>query len=37
MFDEKLYDFEYYDERDHAWENNDTVQMDIYIPVKKKS
>lgn len=35
-FDESRYDFEYYDERDHAWENNDTAQMDIYIPVKKR-
>lgn len=32
-FDEKRYDFEFYDERDHAWENNNKVQMDIYIPI----
>ncbi len=35
-FDETRYDFEYYDERDHAWENNDTNQMDIYVPIKKR-
>ena len=35
-FDEKRYDFEYYDERDHSWQNNDMAQMDIYIPVKKR-
>jgi AraC family transcriptional regulator len=36
-FDEKRYDFEYYDERDHAWENNDMHQMDIYIPIRKRN
>jgi AraC family transcriptional regulator len=35
-FDEKRYDFEYYDERDHAWENNGMHQMDIYIPIQKR-
>jgi len=35
-FDEIRYDFEYYDERDHSWQNNDMVQMDIYIPVHKR-
>ena len=35
-FDEKRYDFEYYDERDHSWENNDTAQMDIYIPISNR-
>ncbi|MFA5310006.1 MAG: effector binding domain-containing protein [Dehalococcoidales bacterium] len=34
-FDEKRYDFEYYDERDHPWENKGMAQMDIYIPLKK--
>jgi AraC family transcriptional regulator len=34
--DETRYDFEYYDERDHAWEHDNKVQMDIYIPVIKK-
>ena len=32
-FDESRYDFEYYDERDHSWENNGKAQIDIYIPV----
>ena len=32
-FDEKRYDFEYYDERDHVWENNGKAQIDIYVPV----
>jgi AraC family transcriptional regulator len=36
-FDEKRYDFEYYDERDHPWNNNGMVQMDIYIPINKLS
>jgi AraC family transcriptional regulator len=36
QFDEKRYDFEYYDLRDHAWENNGMEQMDIFIPVKKR-
>lgn len=36
VFDEKRNDFEYYDERDHAWENNGMVQMEIYIPIKKR-
>jgi AraC family transcriptional regulator len=35
-FDEKRYDFEYYDERDHSWENDDMAQMEIYIPVQKR-
>lgn len=34
-FDETRYDFEYYDERDHSWQNNDMAQMDIYIPIQK--
>ena len=34
-FDETRNDFEYYDIRDHYWENNDMAQMDIYIPVQK--
>lgn len=33
-FDEKRYDFEYYDERDH--DKNGQYQMDIYIPIKKR-
>jgi len=35
-FDETRYDFEYYDERDHSWQNNDMAQMDIYIPIQKR-
>ena len=35
-FDEKRYDFEYYDLRDHSWENNGMEQMDIYIPIQKR-
>jgi AraC family transcriptional regulator len=35
-FDEKRYDFEYYDLRDHAWENNGMTQMDIFIPIQKR-
>ena len=35
-FDDKRCDFEYYDERDHYWQNNDMAQMDIYIPVRKR-
>jgi len=35
-FDEKRHDFEYYDVRDHSWENNGMAQMDIYIPVQKR-
>jgi len=35
-FDENRYDFEYYDERDHSWQNNDMAQMDIYIPIQKR-
>jgi AraC family transcriptional regulator len=34
-FDEKRRDYEYYDLRDHAWENNGMEQMDIYIPILK--
>ena len=36
-FDDARMDFEYYDQRDHAWEHDNMVQMDICIPVKKKS
>jgi AraC family transcriptional regulator len=36
-FDETRYDFEYYDERDHSWQNNDMAQMDIYIPIQKSN
>ena len=36
-FDEKRYDFEYYDERDHLSHNNGMLQMDIYIPVISSS
>ena len=41
-FDETRYDFEYYDERDHNYNEkdplytNDVVQMDIYIPIQKR-
>lgn len=35
-FDEERYDFEYYDERDHPWEHDNKVQMDIYIPIRKR-
>ncbi len=35
-FDEGRYDFEYYDKRDHSWENGGKVQMDICIPVRKR-
>lgn len=35
-FDEERYDFEYYDERDHAWEHNGMAQMDICIPICKR-
>jgi AraC family transcriptional regulator len=35
-YDEKRYDYEYYDERDHADYNNGMEQIDIYIPVKKR-
>ena len=35
-FDEKRHDFEYYDKRDHDWENNGMAQMDIYIPIQKR-
>jgi AraC family transcriptional regulator len=34
-FDEKRYDFEYYDERDHVSYNSGMVQIDIYIPIRK--
>lgn len=34
--DEARYDFEYYDERDHAWERDNMIQMDVYIPISKK-
>lgn len=36
MIDETRYDYEYYDERDHASENNNLIQMDIVIPIMKK-
>jgi AraC family transcriptional regulator len=36
QFDEKRYDFEYYDLRDHAWENNGMQQIDIYVPIQKR-
>ncbi|MHB8104248.1 MAG: AraC family transcriptional regulator [Dehalococcoidales bacterium] len=36
VFDEKRYDFEYYDLRDHPWENNGMSQMDIFIPIQKR-
>ena len=35
-FDETRYDFEYYDERDHYWQNNDMAQIDIYIQIRKR-
>jgi AraC family transcriptional regulator len=35
-FDEERFDFEYYDERDHAWERDNMVQMDIYIPIQPR-
>jgi AraC family transcriptional regulator len=35
-FDEKRSDFEYYDLRDHPWENNGMEQMEIYIPIQKR-
>lgn len=35
-FDETRSDFEYYDERDHSWQNNDMAQMEIYIPIQKR-
>lgn len=35
-YDESRKDFEYYDQRDHAWEHDNMVQMDIYIPVCKR-
>jgi AraC family transcriptional regulator len=35
-FDEKRYDFEYFDERDHVWSNKGMSQMDIYIPIQKR-
>ncbi len=41
-FDESRYDFEYYDERDHNVDKRDPlytngiIQMDIYIPIKKR-
>lgn len=33
--DETKYDFEYYDERCHSWEN-DRILMEIFIPIKRK-
>jgi AraC family transcriptional regulator len=36
VMDESRYDFEYYDERDHAWLHNNKVQMDINIPITSK-
>lgn len=37
-FDEKRYDFEYYDERDHFYHyiGAQLQQMDIYIPIQKR-
>jgi AraC family transcriptional regulator len=35
-YDEKRFDYEYYDERDHADYNNGKEQIDIYIPIKKR-
>lgn len=35
-FDEERYDFDNYDERGHAWEHGNMVQMDIYIPIRKR-
>lgn len=35
-YDEERWDFEYYDERDHAWEHNNKVQMDICIPIRNR-
>jgi AraC family transcriptional regulator len=35
-YDEKRFDFEYYDERDHANYNKGMEQIDIYIPIKKR-
>jgi AraC family transcriptional regulator len=35
-YDEQRYDYEYYDLRDHAWENNGMEQMDIFIPIRKR-
>ena len=33
-FDDERRDFEFYDKRDHSWENNNMQQMDIYIPIR---
>jgi AraC family transcriptional regulator len=35
-FDEKRYDFEYYDERDHFYHDKGLQQMDILIPIQKR-
>lgn len=35
-FDSGRNEFEYYDERDHAWLHDGKSQMDIYIPIRKK-
>ncbi|MDD5337890.1 MAG: effector binding domain-containing protein [Dehalococcoidales bacterium] len=35
-FDEKRNDFEYYDERDHISHNKGMVQIEIFIPIKKR-
>lgn len=35
-FDEKRFDFEYYDERDHPWENNGMSQIEIFIPTSQR-
>jgi AraC family transcriptional regulator len=35
-FDEKRYDFEYYDERDHFYHDKGLQQMDIFIPIQKR-
>ncbi|WP_309472248.1 effector binding domain-containing protein [Paenibacillus sp. YN15] len=36
-YDESRLDFERYDERDHAWLHEGTCQMEIAIPVRKRS
>jgi len=35
-FDETRHDFEYYDERDHFYQDKGLAQMDIYIPIHKR-
>ncbi|MDR0287480.1 MAG: effector binding domain-containing protein [Clostridiales bacterium] len=36
-YDETCLDFEFYDERDHAWLHDDMAQMDIFVPLKLKA